>query len=142
MRCTIIGVALASLAIAGCGGIKRVPAEGNVTFDGKPLEGGILYFNPDASKGNTAAVSCTSPVRDGKFTLQTSAIERSDSGPGVPLGWYKVTVRVNMPGEKPIFPGQPALKIHPKFLDPQKTPLAIEVVENPEPGAYDLKLTK
>lgn len=129
------------LGLLGCGGLKRVPAGGTVTIDGKPLEGGILYFNPDLSKGNNARVSCTSGVRDGRFTLQTSGIERSDSGPGVPLGWYKVSVRVNMPGEKPIFPGQPAIKIHPKFLDPQKTPLEIEVVEEPAPGAYDLKLT-
>jgi hypothetical protein len=133
--------ALGMLVSAGCDtGPRRVPASGTVTLDGKPLEFGILYFNPDESKGNTARVSCTSPVRDGHFNVQTSGIQRSESGPGVPLGWYKVNLRVNMAGELPIFPGQPVVKINPKYLDPDKTPISIEVVDNPEPGHYDLKL--
>jgi hypothetical protein len=131
------------LFLAGCAqGPKRVPASGTVTLDGKPLEGGILYFNPDTAKGNMARVSCSSPVRDGRFTLRTDGVERSETGAGVPLGWYKVTVRTNEPGELPIFPGQPAYQINPKYQDADKTPLSIEVVENPEPGRYDLKLLK
>jgi hypothetical protein len=135
--------ALGVLIVPGCStGPRRVPAGGTVTLDNKPMEGGVLYFNPDASKGNMARVSCTSPIRkDGTFNLRTDGVERSDSGPGVPLGWYKVTVRVNDPGEVPTFPGQPAYKIHPKFRDPDKTPLVIEVVDDPAPGAYDLKIT-
>jgi hypothetical protein len=126
----------------GCGpSLRRVPAGGNVTIDGKPLEGGILYFNPDISKGNEARVSCSSGVKNGKFELRTAGVERSDSGPGIPLGWYKVNVRVNLPGEPtPRFAG-PAVKIDPRYLDPEKTPLSIEIVEEPAPGAYDLKLT-
>jgi hypothetical protein len=138
----VVSFALGMLLQAGCGtGPRRVPASGTVTIDGKPLEGGILYFNPDTSKGNNARVSCTSAVRDGRFELRTDGIERSDSGTGAPLGWYKVSLRVNMPGEKPVLPG-PAIDVNPLYLDPKTTPLEIEVVENPEPGAYDLKLTK
>jgi hypothetical protein len=129
------------LSLAGCGP-KRVPASGSVDLDGKPLEGGILYFNPDTSKGNNARVSCSSPVKNGKFELQTAGVERSDSGPGVPLGWYKVSVRVNTPGEPPIFPGPVIANIDPVYLDPEKTPVSIEVVENPAPGQYDIKLKK
>jgi hypothetical protein len=132
--------AFGMLFLAGCGP-KRVPAGGTVELDGKPMECGMLYFNPDESKGNTAAVSCTSPIKDGRFELRTNGIERSDSGSGVPLGWYKVTVRVNTPGEKPIFAGQPAIQVAPKYLNPETTPLKIEVVENAEPGKYDLKMT-
>jgi hypothetical protein len=136
--------ALALLLTAGCSkGPKRVPAGGTVEFeDGQPLQGGVLFFNPDESKGNTARVSCSSPVRNGRFELQTLGVERTDSGPGVPLGWYKVQVRVNLPGEVPVFPGQPAIDINPIYLDAEKTPIAIEVVENPEPGQYDIKLKK
>jgi hypothetical protein len=139
------GIALASCALVmllqvGCSKERRVPAGGTVTLDGKPLEGGILFFNPDVSKGNTARVSCTSPVRDGKFQLRTDAIKHADSGPGVPLGWYKAYLRVNTAGEQPIFPG-PVVQIHSRYLDAEKTPLEIEVVENPAPGAYDLKVT-
>ena len=120
----------AMLFLAGCSkGPRRVPAGGTIEVDGKPLEGGILSFNPDVEKGNTARVSCTSPVRNGRFQIQTAGIERSESGPGVPLGWYKVSVRVNMPGEKPIFPGQPAIDIDRAYLNAPKSPLSIEVVD-------------
>jgi hypothetical protein len=132
--------ALGILFLSGCGP-KRVPAGGTVELDGKPMEGGILYFQPNAAKGNTAQVNCSSPIKGGRFQLQTAGIERSDSGSGVPPGWYKVTLRVNMPGEKPIFPGQPAIQVNPKYLNAETTDLEIEVVENPQPGAYDLKLT-
>jgi hypothetical protein len=146
-RARIVLMAFCALGIlfpTGCGpgAPRRVPAGGTVTLDSKPLEFGILYFNPDVSKGNTARVSCTSPVRDGRFELQTAGIERSESGPGVPLGWYKVNLRVNMPGELPIFPGQPAIQINRLYLDAENTPLSIEVVDNPEPGHYDIKLEK
>ena len=65
-------------------------------------------------------MSCTSPIRNGRFEISTSGVERSESGPGVPLGWYKVTVRVNMPGEKPIFPGQPAIDVNPIYFSAEK----------------------
>jgi hypothetical protein len=120
----------------------RVPASGKVELDGKPLEGGILYFNPDVSKGNNARVSCTSPVKNGQFELRTAGIERSDSGPGVPPGWYKVSVRVNQAGEPPRFPGPAVVDIDPIYLDEDKTPVSIEVVENPAPGAYDIAFKK
>jgi hypothetical protein len=137
----IVFHAVGMLFLTGCGP-KRVPAGGTVELDGKPLEGGILYFNPDNSKGNTAQVSCSSPIKNGRFELQTIGIERSGSGSGVPLGWYKVTVRVNQEGEPPRFPGPAVVDIDPVYLNVEKTPLAIEVVENPAPGAYDLKMTK
>jgi hypothetical protein len=96
--CAFAACAGGLLLLAGCSkGPRRVAAGGTVTLDGKPLEGGILYFNPDESKGNTARVSCTSPIQDGRYELQTTGIRRSESGAGVPLGWYKVTLRVNTP---------------------------------------------
>ncbi len=134
--------AAAMLFLAGCGnGPARVSAGGTIEVDGKPLEGGILYFNPDPTRGNNARVNCSSPIRNGRFELQTAGVERSESGSGVPLGWYKVSVRVNMPGQPPLFPGQAAVAIDPIYLDREKTPLALEVVENPAAGVYDLKLT-
>ena len=142
-RALLIAIAaLGLLCQAGCGeGPRRVPAGGTVMLDDEPLEGGILYFNPDTSKGNTARVSCSSPVRNGRFELRTVGVHQSESGAGVPLGWYKVSLRVNTPGEKPIFPG-PVIDIDPVYLDARTTPLSIEVVEDPAPDAYDLKVTR
>jgi hypothetical protein len=124
-----------SIALMGCQrGLRRIPVSGNVTLDGKPLPGGVLVFNPDASKGNTARAACTGPVKDGRYTLVTSAVEKRDTGSGAPVGWYKVTLIADLPGT-------PIIKVHPKYLQPETTPVAIEIVDNPQPGAYDVKLT-
>jgi len=136
--------AFGSMLMIGCGakGPKRVPAIGSVTLDGQPLNAGTLYFNPDSSKGNDAKVSCSSPVRDGKFKMYTSAILGSESGPGAPPGWYRVTLRCNLPGAPPVFPGQPVVEVDPKFLDAAKTPLSVELVDSPQGGSFELVLTK
>jgi hypothetical protein len=124
----------------GCAnGPRRVPASGTVELDGQPMNGGILMFEPDVAKGNNVRVSCSSPIRNGRYDLHTAGVERRDTGPGIPLGWYKVCVRVNRPGIPPTFPGQPTFDIDPKYLDAQNSPLSIEIVENPAPGAYDIK---
>lgn len=142
-RPVIAAIAIGILLVSGCStGPKRVPASGTVELDGQPVNGGILMFEPDVSKGNNARVSCSGPIRNGRYELQTAGVERSDSGPGIPLGWYKVSVRANRPGVPPTFPGQPVLDIDPKYLDPEKTPISIEIVENPAPNTYDVKFTK
>jgi hypothetical protein len=123
-----------ALAAPGCAGeFKKVPVSGTVMLDDKPLDGGVLHFYPDASKGNTHRVDCLGPVRGGKFTLLTTAVKDSDSGKGVPVGWYKVYLYTDVPGLN--------IDIHPRFTDPEKTPVSVEVVENPAPGAYDIKFT-
>ncbi|HEY7426658.1 MAG TPA: hypothetical protein VH682_20650 [Gemmataceae bacterium] len=127
-------------SLVGCGGEKRVPVVGTVTLDGKPLNGGILTFAPDSAKGNMAQITCTSPVKNGHYELQTIGITRSKSGSGVPPGWYKVTWMNPKMGtrKQPLAP----IEVNEKYMSAEKTPLGIEVKDNPEPGAYDLKLTK
>jgi hypothetical protein len=93
-----------------------------------------VSFAPDIDKNNTASVNPTGAVAaDGTYKVST------DGKPGAPVGWYKVTVRTQTPGmnatTKPTH-------IDPKFSDPKRTPLSVEVVETPGPGAYDLKVTK
>ena len=125
--------------LAGCG-VIRVPVSGTITLDGQPLNGGIVVFTPDTAKGNTAKISCTSPVKQGHYDLETNGITRSDSGPGVPPGWYKVTLRILDLGTKK-HPQAP-INVNEKFKNVETTPLSVEVKDNPEPGAYDFKLTK
>ena len=127
-------------SLTGCGGVRRIPVSGTVTLDGRPLNGGILVFTPDIDKGNTHKISCTSPVKEGEYDLETNGITRSDSGPGVPLGWYKVTLRVLDLSTKK-HPQAP-IYVNDKFKSVEKTPLSIEVKDNPAPGAYDFKMTK
>ena len=60
----------------------------------------------------------------------------------MPPGWYKVTLRCNLVGSPPVFPGQRAVEIDPKFLDVARTPISIEVLDTPAGGTFDLALTK
>jgi hypothetical protein len=124
------------LAGAGCGGLKLVPVSGKVTRDGQSLSGAAVSFVPDASKGNNVRVSCMGRIgADGRYELTSNGITRSETGKGAPPGWYKVTLVTTLPGA-------PEITVNPKYLDADKTPLSIEVVENPEPGRYDIKLEK
>jgi len=128
-------VVFAAISLTGCNrGLRRIPVSGNVTLDGKPLQGGVLLFHPDASKGNTAHASCTGPVKDGTYNLVTRAVTKSDTGTGAPLGWYKVTLINDLPG-------MPIINVHNKYLQPGTTPVAIEIVDEPQPGDYDVELT-
>jgi hypothetical protein len=124
------------LALAGCGGLHLVPVSGTVMMGGKPLPRGGVSFIPDASKGNTARVSCVGRINSqGRYELSTNGVKGSDSGKGAPLRWYKVTILTTLPGS-------PEIKVNAKYLDPVATPLSVEVVANPAPGAYDFDVTK
>jgi hypothetical protein len=130
----LVSVTLLVVIAAACGcdsGLKRVPVSGTATLDGQPFSGGVIHFYPDDTKGNPNKVDCLSPVRDGKFNLLTTAIRDTDSGSGAPLGAYKVYLYTDIPGVM--------LNVHPKYTDPMKTPLTVEVVEKTSAGAYEIK---
>lgn len=86
-------LAVMALAVCGCGRQKdrwlaarpaTTPASGEVTFEGKPLDGAIVVFQPTAPGGIGA-----SAVTDaqGKFELKTFPPEA-----GAVPGAYSVTV--------------------------------------------------
>src|SRR5204862_378695 len=62
-RWAIVGVL--GLAAVGCGE-SRVEVSGEVTFDGKPVPAGRIYFNPDFTKGNDGPQGYAD-IKDGKF---------------------------------------------------------------------------
>jgi hypothetical protein len=105
---------------------------GKATVDGKPLNSKLItiLFAPD--KGNPLQKIPSAAVdENGNYTMRTGATG------GVPLGWYKVHVHWDSKNAK----GQPC-PVHPRFLESGLTALSIEVVPNPQPGAYDLKFTR
>jgi hypothetical protein len=132
--------AFALTSALGCGGVRRVPVSGTVTLDGQPINGGQLVFSPDTAKGNTHRISCTSPIKDGRYNLETNGVTRSESGSGVPLGWYKVSFRMLEESTKKhqIVP----VNVNDKYRNPDTTPLSVEVKDNPDPGSYDFKMTR
>jgi hypothetical protein len=120
------------LITAGCGGPKVFPVSGVATFDGKPLEGFLVTFNPDTSKGTDGRMDCAGRLGSGgNYSI------RMDDGfkqyKGMPAGFYKVTI--SSPDDKPI-------PVNKKYTNIKTTDLNIEVVPNPEQGRYDLKFTK
>jgi hypothetical protein len=120
------------LALAGCGGERRAAVSGKVTVDGKPLisKASTILFAPD--KDNPIKKLPYGELdENGVYHAVTGANE------GVPLGRYTVYVAFDARVSK----GKPP-PFHRRYLDAATSPLAIEVVANPQPGAYDLKLTE
>lgn len=126
----LCGCALVSAA--GCGGgPKVVPVSGTATIDGEPLSGFVVTFIPDKDKGNTAEIDCSGRLgQDGRYSLQTD--DRYNQYKGAPPGWYKVSIWSTDDKQVPV---------HKDYLNGPKT-LSVEVVSDPQPGAYDLKFTK
>ena len=121
----------ALLACVGCGE-KRAEVSGKVTVDGKPLNSKLItiLFAPD--KDNPIKkIPAAAVDESGNYTMMTGATG------GVPLGWYRVHVHWDSKNAR----GQPC-PVHPRFLEAGLTTLSIEVVANPQPGAYDLKFTR
>jgi len=131
----------------GCGQkeVTLAPVTGKVTVDGKPLTSGSVSLIPDVPLGSEGAKQASKiPTLgpsggeigpDGTYKIYTSGKE------GAPLGKYRVRVVppiTEVKDDKEV----PDIGFDKKYTDANKTPLRIEVVPNPQPGAYDLKLTK
>jgi hypothetical protein len=134
-------VAVLCAALSGCGqtadGEKLASVAGKVTVAGKPLTTGSVTFHPDTDKGNnTPHIPVGVLDETGSYKL-LSATET-----GAPPGWYKVTVTAQAPIDPSNPYALPKHLINPKFGDAQTSGLAVEVVENPAPGAYDFEVMK
>jgi hypothetical protein len=140
----LVGLLLAAPAF-GCGGsidVPTVPVTGRITVDGEPLAGGTatVEFRADKSKGNQTPYTPVGHVHsDGTYTLVTSGKK------GAPPGWYVVIVAAyERPKDDKRHNFTPAknyrLLVNRKYGDPKTSGLKIEVVQEPAPGQYDLKL--
>src|SRR5262245_56260581 len=64
--------ALACCLALGCGGGRAVYSiSGNVTFSGKPIPVGRIYFSPDSSKGNIGLTGYAD-IKEGKYDSSVS----------------------------------------------------------------------
>ncbi|SRR5579883_183315 len=111
-----------------------VQVSGKVTVDEEPLEEGTITFIPDPSKGNTSVFFATGVVENGAYQVLTEGKN------GVPPGWYKVIVYDTSLARLPS-PGRPPSRFHPRFSDPDHTPLCIQVEES-RAKSYDFALTE
>jgi hypothetical protein len=140
--CGLMAVACLIAMVAGCGdGPALVPASGNVTIDGKPLEGASLSFVPLAGNPvSTAGSDVTGPEGNFRMTYNGRA--------GLAPGKYKVmiskTIEVAPKGGKEISPifakasfEKQLMGLTKETIPPQKFEREIEV---PAGGATDFAL--
>ena len=128
----------------GCGSTtapteRLVPVSGSITLDGKPLAGAVIMFWPDSTKGNqTTSQPYAEADSQGRYQLVLGI--GKDKHEGSPLGWYRVIAEAwDLPKGKSS--NSPPKLLSPQvYADPRKSPLRVEVVEAPAPGAYDLQL--
>jgi hypothetical protein len=134
------GLVFLSGCVSGDSVGKLVPVSGKVTVGGAPLTSGMVSLTPDAAKGNKVKAGIVAQINaDGTYQVMTNG------KPGAPLGSYKVTVSAGMPPVGPVTGAAaalPSVRLLPKYMSAELTDLTIEVVEQPNPGAYDLKLAK
>lgn len=76
----------ALLAVAaGCSPEEKLfDVSGTVTFNGKPVAKGLIFFDPDPAKGGTGGQGYAT-ISDGKYTT-------ADGGKGIKGGAYAVRV--------------------------------------------------
>jgi hypothetical protein len=133
MLTVVVGV-VAGVAGCGKGHSRLVPVEGKVTVGGKPLTTGYVIFHPDAARGNTSQEEPRGMIdAEGNYKLMTGL------EPGALPGWYQVAVTA----ADQIDPNNPYFTkwlIPQRYIDYRTSKLVVEVVPNPAPGAYDLKL--
>lgn len=122
--------------LAGCGKapVPLYPVSGKIMYEGKPLPKGTVCFIPDSTKGNLHpqfGISTIAP--DGTYTAKTYTNE------GVQPGWYRVKVLATENEPQPS-PNWVPIWIVPEKYTTAETPLEVEVVPEPAPGAYDFTL--
>ena len=137
---TLLGAVVVTVGLGGgCGpaAVRLVPVQGKVMMEGQPLTTGTLVFKPDAEQGNSQTLEPAANIEaDGSYTLYTTAKE------GAPLGWYQVGVVANGPANEKDPYAAPKSLIPARYAEVSTSALAVEVVEKPAAGAYDLKLKK
>jgi hypothetical protein len=123
--------------LAGCGrGETTIPVQGKVLVDGQPLTLGTVIFTPDAAKGNAS-------LHEPRGKLDANGIYRASQTKdhaGVAPGWYKISISAQkLMDPKDPFSYQSVIPT--KFAHPETSGLALDVVANPAPGAYDITLS-
>jgi hypothetical protein len=98
---------------------------GVVVYKQAPVVGGSVFFHPDASKGNQNPETL---FLEGPLELDGSFVMTTNGKPGVPPGWYLVTVQTDRPRLGPPDPQAPKPTLLPqRYSDSTQTPLRCEI---------------
>ena len=140
LKLLFVSAACLLVGLVGCDDEvgPRYPVEGQVLLNGKPataLTGSVLFV-PDITKDNKSPFRAGGQIdAEGRYSVS------SNGKSGAPAGWYKVLVSAvpQGTGDREVV-RRPM--INPRYAAEKTTPFSIEVVANPAPGAYDLKVTR
>lgn len=133
-RALVLGLAAAVGLLAGCGGPTdgRVSVTGTVTFDGQPLQEGMITF-----VGSNGVAAAQGRIQNGSYSLRPSA-----NVEGIDPGDYRVIVQ-----SWEVQPGalqddgsfaEGKSRIPEKYIDPAKSGLTAQVAEGG--GTHDFQL--
>lgn len=93
---------LATLAACGSDGRTRYPLSGKVTFEGRPIPKGIIYFDPDVTKNDGP---------QGFALIENGTYDTRNQGQGTSGGWHQArlfacdgVVGPEAPMGRPMFP--------------------------------------
>jgi hypothetical protein len=113
---------------------RTYPVKGKVYLDGVLLNAGSVGFFPADKGGGPAFEAAATIKQDGTYELSTRG------KPGALLGRYKVTVilQTKVAPEKA---GEVKYLVPKQYTTKETTPLQVEVIERPEDGHYDLRMT-
>ncbi len=124
---SFVGVGLIGLIASGCqpeaGPLSAV--SGRVAVKGVPLQGGLIVFVPDESKGQRGPIAFSKINSDGSYSLITKppadGVQPALPGElsGAAAGWYRVTVSALAPQS-----------ISSKYSDPALSRIVCEVKAN------------
>jgi len=122
----LVLVLMVFIILSGCDGSGNplLPVSGKVSYQGAALQGGIIVFTPDSSRGAHGAIAVGEIQADGSYSLRT------DKAFGAGAGWYRVTVAavsaeaVALPGHRY---GVPPSLVPEKYRDPELSRLACEI---------------
>jgi hypothetical protein len=87
IRYFCLAAALAGAALSGCGpGEKLYDVSGTITFEGKPIPKGLIFFDPDTSKG-TSGTQGFANIEDGRYDTAVRG-----KGKGIRGGTYTIRI--------------------------------------------------
>ena len=133
-RVTALFLVLACLGVClpGCSGSKLNPVQGQVTWEGQPLEEGTITFRPADGKGPSAEA----PIVKGQYSVNVKPGDKKVAIQGYQVEGQRRASELDP--NSPIVPNRKQI-IPPRFSDRDKTELTRKV----DPGAgkldFDLK---
>jgi hypothetical protein len=104
-----------------------LPVQGKITLGNRPLVGGIVSLVPLEGGANRPRPEGTIDAQ-GHYSIKTAGRE------GAPAGKYRAIVTTS--GEDKT----QDTEFDPQYSHAEKSPLLVEVADNPPPGKYDLHL--